>query len=158
MPNLPKDVERYVQEGLDAGMPEDKAWAIAWSRWCKYKRPGDEHCKKGPEGYFTGKKASLSGQEGGVDAWVVAQRFAASKTITTVKGKLPPQRDPAAREMALNPPSGGGKHKNKQDYARGRARNPKHRNQVDKEADGSLSLRRDYDGLDAAWGDTIYDA
>jgi len=57
MPNLPADVERYVQEGLDAGMEESKAWAIAWSRWCKYKKPGSPHCKRGPEGYFTGQKA-----------------------------------------------------------------------------------------------------
>jgi hypothetical protein len=315
MPNLPKDVERYVQEGLKAGMAEDKAWAIAWSRWCKYKRPGDEHCKKGPEGYFTGKTAmvhvphvvitsfqelardmldqnqgsafqisfgwplnlrtldrlavllaepdvlakmdvmrdllsedapelagrvqsiatmlerahairkSASGSEfwglvspdgylfgvadmpnaksksywrvsvdddhldeaalvklvnlplhlkdrvqkndfdDGYAAWAAVRRFAvdagkhlASKTVTTIKGKLPPPRDPAAREMALNPPSGGGKHKNKQDYERGRARKPKHPNQVEKEAHSLLSLRRDYGSLDAAWGNTIYDA
>ena len=32
--DLPADVERYVEEGTDAGMPEDKAWAVAWSRYC----------------------------------------------------------------------------------------------------------------------------
>lgn len=55
--DLPPDVERYVQEGLDKGMPEDKAWAIAWSRWCKYKSPGDEHCSGGPGEYLQGKTA-----------------------------------------------------------------------------------------------------
>lgn len=32
--NLPKDVERYVDEGIEQGMSEDKAWAVAWSRYC----------------------------------------------------------------------------------------------------------------------------
>lgn len=55
--DLPPDVERYVQEGLDSGMDEGKAWAIAWSRWCKYKSPGDSHCSQGPGGYFQGRAA-----------------------------------------------------------------------------------------------------
>jgi hypothetical protein len=56
--DLPKDVERYVQEGKDKGMDEDKAWAIAWSRYCKYKNPGSDHCKKDEGEYFKGKSAS----------------------------------------------------------------------------------------------------
>jgi len=32
--NLPKDVERYVEEGKAQGLPENKAWAVAWSRYC----------------------------------------------------------------------------------------------------------------------------
>jgi len=55
--DLPKDVERYVQEGKDKGMDEDKAWAIAWSRYCKYKNPGSDHCKKDKSDYFAGRKA-----------------------------------------------------------------------------------------------------
>jgi intein/homing endonuclease len=32
--DIPKTVERYVKEHKDKGMDEDKAWAIAWSRYC----------------------------------------------------------------------------------------------------------------------------
>lgn len=56
--NLPADVERYVQEGLDQGMSEDKAWAVAWSRYCKYKNPGSDHCTGSPGDYFRGKKSA----------------------------------------------------------------------------------------------------
>jgi len=56
--DLPKDVERYVDEGLEQGMPEDKAWAIAWSRYCQYKNPGSEHCKQ--DDYFPGREKKSS--------------------------------------------------------------------------------------------------
>ncbi len=56
--DLPPDVERYVQEGKDSGMDEGQAWAIAWSRYCKYKNPGSDHCKKDPSDYFKGREAS----------------------------------------------------------------------------------------------------
>ena len=46
--DLPADVERYVEEGKESGMDEGKAWAIAWSRFCKYKNPGSDHCKQNP--------------------------------------------------------------------------------------------------------------
>ncbi len=55
--DLPKSVERYVQEGKDSGMDEGQAWAIAWSRYCKYKEPGSPHCHREPSGYFQGRKA-----------------------------------------------------------------------------------------------------
>lgn len=56
--NLPKDVERYVQEHKDQGADESKAWALAWSRYCEYKNPDSPHCKQ--DNYFPGKKkASL---------------------------------------------------------------------------------------------------
>lgn len=55
--NLPPDVERYVEEGKDSGMDEGKAWAIAWSRYCKYKNPGSDHCKMAPGEYFKGRAA-----------------------------------------------------------------------------------------------------
>lgn len=54
--DLPKSVERYVQEGKDSGMDEGKAWAIAWSRYCKYKNPGSPRCHQ--DDYFQGRKAS----------------------------------------------------------------------------------------------------
>lgn len=38
-------------------MDEGKAWAVAWSRWCKYTSPGDEHCSGGPGDYLQGKSA-----------------------------------------------------------------------------------------------------
>lgn len=60
---MPADVDRYVKEmqEKDPSMPDDKAWAIAWSRYCKYKNPGSDHCKQ--DDYFTGqgKKASYVG-------------------------------------------------------------------------------------------------
>lgn len=62
--NLPADVVRYVQEGKDSGMDEGKAWAVAWSRYCKYKNPGSDHCKKDTSEYFPGRKASLTGYRG----------------------------------------------------------------------------------------------
>ena len=55
---IPADVERYVEEGKAQGMDEKKAWAVAWSRYCKYKNPGSSHCKKSPNEYFAGRKAS----------------------------------------------------------------------------------------------------
>lgn len=145
MPNLPKDVERYVREAKEAdpGIDEGKAWAIAWSRFCKYKSPGDDHCKQGPEGYFKGKKAMSSMFS---DARI--DRLAA-KVIERMQGKLPPPRSPAAREMILHPPSGGGKHKNKQDFDRGHARAPKHKNRDearDNTRDAGLTLEE-------SWGD-----
>ena len=55
--SIPADVERYVDEGKEQGMDEGKAWAVAWSRWCKYTSPGDEHCSGGPGDYLQGKSA-----------------------------------------------------------------------------------------------------
>ena len=57
--DLPPDVERYVEEIQEANpdYDESQAWATAWSRYCKYKNPGSEHCSKPASGYFTGKSA-----------------------------------------------------------------------------------------------------
>lgn len=52
---IPADVERYVQEHKDQGMDEGKAWAIAWSRYCRYKNPGSSHCHK--DEYFSDRTA-----------------------------------------------------------------------------------------------------
>lgn len=54
--NYPPEVERYVEEHKAQGMPVGKAWAIAWSRYCKYKNPGSEHCKG--KDYFPGRRSS----------------------------------------------------------------------------------------------------
>jgi len=57
--NLPSSVERYVEEGKAQGLDEGAAWAVAWSRYCKYKQPGSPHCTKKPSEYFPGKSARL---------------------------------------------------------------------------------------------------
>ncbi len=56
MPSCPKDVKRYVKEMQeeDPSMSDDKAWAVAWSRFCEYKDPSSEHCKQ--DSYFSGRK------------------------------------------------------------------------------------------------------
>lgn len=58
--DIPADVHRYVEEGIEAGMPEDKAWAIAWSRFCAYKSPGHASCSGGAKDYFPGRKANAT--------------------------------------------------------------------------------------------------
>lgn len=50
--DLPKSVERYVEEGKKEGLDEGEAWAVAWSRYCKYKEPGSPHCQKPTSEYF----------------------------------------------------------------------------------------------------------
>jgi hypothetical protein len=76
--NLPKDVERYVEEGKDQGLTEDVAWPVAWSRYCK-KNPGSDHCHKSKDEYFPGRKAedvSLAKR--------VAQRYATLQSNSVV--------------------------------------------------------------------------
>jgi len=58
---MPKDVDRYFKETKEQNPDYDdsKAWAVAWSRYCKYKNPDSKHCqKKSPSNYFKGKKKS----------------------------------------------------------------------------------------------------
>lgn len=50
------------------------------------------------------------------------------KGKNTITVKAPTQRNDVVRGLIERGQSGQGKHKNKQDYERGRARNPKHRN------------------------------
>lgn len=54
--DIPKTVKRYVEEHLAQGNDEGKAYALAWSRFCKYKYPNSPHCKK--DEYFEGRKSS----------------------------------------------------------------------------------------------------
>lgn len=56
---MPADVDRYVKEmqDKDPSMPDDKAWAIAWSRYCEYKNPNSEHCNQ--DSYFPGRKQAV---------------------------------------------------------------------------------------------------
>jgi predicted double-glycine peptidase len=52
--NLPADVERYVEEtkASNPDYDEGQVWAVAWSRYCKYKNPGSEHCTMDASDYF----------------------------------------------------------------------------------------------------------
>jgi len=51
--DIPKDVRRYYYEHLDQGNSKSKAFAIAWSRYCKYKNPNSPRCKQ--KVYFAGR-------------------------------------------------------------------------------------------------------
>ena len=57
------------------------------------------------------------------------------KILETIRGKLPPPRDPNARALAESPPSGGGTHHTRvKDVAKGRSRKEKHRKDPREEA------------------------
>ena len=58
--DIPKTVKRYVEEHKEQGMEESKAWAIAWSRYCRYTNPDSPRCKKDPDEYFSGRDSSLN--------------------------------------------------------------------------------------------------
>lgn len=92
--NLPKNVERYVQEGLDSGMDESKAWAIAWSRYCKYKEPGSPHCQMETSEYLPnqGKKKTSGEPKVGMD------RF---PPIRSPRGWRPPEGEGECPEEIL---------------------------------------------------------
>lgn len=55
---IPQSVERYYEETLEEtpDMPTGQAWAVAWSRYCAYKRPGSPHCKMRRSEYFPGRR------------------------------------------------------------------------------------------------------
>lgn len=91
--DIPPDVERYVKEGEAAGMPTDKAWAVAWSRWCGYKSPGDKHCTKSKGKYFPGRKAKPE---------KVAYRFLVAGTRMVAKVRSDINRDLRNRGMDGN--------------------------------------------------------
>lgn len=44
--DIPWTVYRYVQEHLDQGYDESYAYALAWSRYCKYKKPNSPRCRQ----------------------------------------------------------------------------------------------------------------
>lgn len=52
---IPKTVERYYEEHISKGVPEGQAWALAWSRYCKYSYPGSRHCHRKPSQYLVGR-------------------------------------------------------------------------------------------------------
>lgn len=60
--DIPADVERYVKETKESNPDYDDSqlWAVAWSRYCKYKNPGSEHCKMNTNDYFKGAMEGLT--------------------------------------------------------------------------------------------------
>jgi hypothetical protein len=91
--NLPKNVERYVQEGKDQGLDEGEAWAVAWSRYCKYKNPDSPHCKKdSPSDYLQnqGKKQASEA--------LPFDRF--YKSLDAIRKKLRDSRDHRDLDLA----------------------------------------------------------
>lgn len=79
---MPADVDRYVKEmkGKDPSMSDDKAWAIAWSRYCKYKNPGSDSCKQ--DDYFTGRKTARDTEEYSKfsDAYLLDIKYGSGRT------------------------------------------------------------------------------
>jgi hypothetical protein len=63
--SIPADVERYVEETRESNpdYDEGQVWAVAWSRYCKYKNPGSDHCKKPTSEYFPGRKNAAQDDE-----------------------------------------------------------------------------------------------
>lgn len=60
--DIPADVERYVKETKESNPDYDDSqlWAVAWSRYCKYKNPGSEHCKMNTNEYFKSAMDNLT--------------------------------------------------------------------------------------------------
>lgn len=53
----PDDVRRYFLEAKESNpeYSDEQAWAVAWSRYCKYKEPSSPHCRKGRAEYLPTK-------------------------------------------------------------------------------------------------------
>jgi phosphoribosylformylglycinamidine (FGAM) synthase-like enzyme len=63
---MPKDVDRYFKETKEQNPDynDSQAWAVAWSRYCKYKNKDSKHCqKKRPSQYFPGQKKKKKTEE-----------------------------------------------------------------------------------------------
>lgn len=77
IPKYVEDKVKYFEE--EKGYEPEKAWPVAWSIYCKYKKPGAKSCKKDPSEYFKGrgKKASI-------------QRIADAKTDKVFKSVFEP--------------------------------------------------------------------
>lgn len=57
--SVPKTLDRYVKEIKESNpdYSDEQAWATAWSRFCKYKKPDSPHCHRPPAEYFKGREA-----------------------------------------------------------------------------------------------------
>jgi hypothetical protein len=78
--NIPKYVHDKVEEIMEKQKEKDegKAWAVAWSIYCKYKKPGSPHCQKEPSEYFPSRKAN----------WTRQERSKLKRTTLRISGKL----------------------------------------------------------------------
>lgn len=65
--NVPAYVHDKVEEIMEKQKEKDEsqAWAVAWSIYCKYKKPNSPHCKKEKDEYFPNqnKKATQTREE-----------------------------------------------------------------------------------------------
>lgn len=63
--NIPAYVHDKVEEIMANQKEKDegKAWAVAWSIYCKYKKPGASNCKKEKGDYFPSRNASWTKKE-----------------------------------------------------------------------------------------------
>ncbi len=59
---MPSPVDRYFKEVKDSNpsYSDEKAWATAWSIYCKHKNPDSDHCHKSPGEYLKGKTARVA--------------------------------------------------------------------------------------------------
>ena len=71
-----RDVPKYVQELAekieDKGNEPSYAWPVAWSVWCRYKKPGSPHCTRKPKEYFKDRKALTRRI---ASSYLIAQRY-----------------------------------------------------------------------------------
>jgi hypothetical protein len=75
--DIPADVERYVKETKESNPDYDdaKVWAVAWSRYCKYKQPGSEHCHMNTNDYFKKAEAELTKLAAGRPLYEIAREI-----------------------------------------------------------------------------------
>lgn len=107
---VPEKVEQYYQEAMQQpGMIEAQAWAIAWSRYCKYTEPASSHCKLHRSEYFPGKGGKGSEAAHKCKPVVIelerAEGMNAPERVTLRPGaagtNLYKQADKALKEMAM---------------------------------------------------------
>jgi restriction endonuclease len=55
---MPKKVDTLYKriKKQNPDYDDSKAWATAWSIYCKYVNPDSDHCQRSPSGYFKKKK------------------------------------------------------------------------------------------------------
>jgi hypothetical protein len=58
--NVPKYVKELAEKiEKEEDKEPDYAFPVAWSVYCKYKKPDSPHCKKNKSEYFPSRKASV---------------------------------------------------------------------------------------------------
>ena len=81
--NVPAYVNDKVEEIMEKQKEKDegKAWAVAWSIYCKYKKPGSPHCKKETDDYFPGRKKKKA-------TWTKKEQQEIRRRTLRISGKL----------------------------------------------------------------------